>query len=86
MTHAETPLLTSVRSRITVSCQNPEESFGDIIMYTYKAVNLNYYKYTVDGINVIVLSILLHNAIMYFSITCITDLVALIMQLIIYGR
>ena len=39
--------------------QNPNISFGGVVMYTYKAVNLNYYKYTVDGVNVIVLSILL---------------------------
>ena len=38
--------------------QNPEERYSEIIMYTHQAVNLYYYKLTVDGVNVILVSIL----------------------------
>ena len=38
--------------------QNPEERYSEIIMYTHQAVNFYYYKLTVDGVNVILVSIL----------------------------
>ena len=36
----------------------------DIIVYTHQAVNIYYYKYSVDGMNVIAVSILHHHVTM----------------------
>lgn len=39
--------------------QNQQKRHSEIIMFTHQAVNVYYYKLTVDGINVILFSILL---------------------------
>ena len=38
---------------------DPKKIQSEIIMYTHQSVNIYYYKYTVDGMNIILVSILL---------------------------
>ncbi|ELT88185.1 hypothetical protein CAPTEDRAFT_144591 [Capitella teleta] len=44
--------------RIDSKNLNSEFASGDIIMFTHQAINVYYYKYTVDGVNVICVNLL----------------------------
>ena len=48
----------TVVCEVGLICQDPQEHYSEIVMYTHQAVNLYYYKLTVDGVNVILVSIL----------------------------
>jgi hypothetical protein len=46
---------------------DPKKIRSEIIMYTHQSVNIYYYKYTVDGMNIILVSILLYKNVKTYS-------------------